>query len=532
MSRVRRLAHALASGYVALGANTVFTLASVPLAWSWLPKPEFGLWALTVQMASYVALIDIGMAGSSRILIDHKDQRNGGDYGSVIQTMLWVSLVQGLLILGLGLAAGFALPGLVGVPPELHRLFFLLSAGQCLLLAGTFLSRLFNFLLAAHQRHDLINYSQAGSFIVNYAVMAWAFARGQGVFSMLWGQLAGWVFFSAVCGAGCLRLGLFPAAGHWGRSSWVRFRELFDYGRDIFVFFLASQLVMASQTILVSRTLGLEAAAVWSVGTRAFQLLVQMVYRFFDYSCPALAEMIVREERDLLQRRFRSVVAWSAAVGVLAASLYAACNQPFVTVWTSGKVSWPASHDLLLAAWLAMSVLTHAHAGLIGQAKQFRLLPWLYLAEGVFFVGLSLWLLPRGGVGAMLAASLVSGLLFTFPYGLWRTSGFFGVPVKVVGLEWIRPAIMLFSVLVPATALVWLWTRGWSAPARLAVNGGVLGALGVWLFLRLGIEDSLRRELISRCPAWCRGALLFLCGSGSGRVEKGKLSPSGEPPIK
>jgi len=33
------------------------------------------------QIAGYIALIDFGMGGASRILIDYKDQKGSGDYG-------------------------------------------------------------------------------------------------------------------------------------------------------------------------------------------------------------------------------------------------------------------------------------------------------------------------------------------------------------------------------------------------------------------------------------------------------------------
>ena len=109
MTRFKRFVHSLASGHVLLGANMLYTLAFVPLAWSYLSKAEFGLWALTTQIGGYIALVDFGMGASvARILIDHKNDRAGGGYGGVIQTGVLVGLVQGLLILGSGTALAFA----------------------------------------------------------------------------------------------------------------------------------------------------------------------------------------------------------------------------------------------------------------------------------------------------------------------------------------------------------------------------------------------------------------------------------------
>src|SRR5271170_6561399 len=103
MSRLKRFTHSLLSGYVALGANIFYTLASVPLALHYLSKAEFGLWALTLQVANFISLVDLGMGSSiARILIDHKDERNNGRYGGAIKSGFMVCLVQGLLTLAVG----------------------------------------------------------------------------------------------------------------------------------------------------------------------------------------------------------------------------------------------------------------------------------------------------------------------------------------------------------------------------------------------------------------------------------------------
>ena len=53
MSRLKKFTRSLLSGYVALGANIFYTLASVPLALHYLGKAEFGLWALVSQISGY-----------------------------------------------------------------------------------------------------------------------------------------------------------------------------------------------------------------------------------------------------------------------------------------------------------------------------------------------------------------------------------------------------------------------------------------------------------------------------------------------
>ena len=168
------------------------------------------------------------------------------------------------------------------------------------------------------------------------------FFLGWGVFSLLLGAAVSWCCGTVICAAGCHWLGIWPKAGEWGRASWGLFRELFNYGADVFLIGLGTQLILSSQTVLVSRELGLEAAALWSVMTKAFSLVSQLVRHGIGNAMPAFAEMQTRREWERLWGRFRTLfVAINSLAGV-GAVLFAACNGPFIAIWLNGRFSWPA----------------------------------------------------------------------------------------------------------------------------------------------------------------------------------------------
>jgi cell division protein FtsW (lipid II flippase) len=62
-------------------------------------------------------------------------------------------------------------------------------------------------------------------------------------------------------------------------------------------------------------------------------VLAQVIYRIFDISAPALAEMMVRGEKELLCRRFRQIVVLSVNLAVVAGAMFALCNSTSVTRW-------------------------------------------------------------------------------------------------------------------------------------------------------------------------------------------------------
>ena len=498
MSRLKNYASALGSSYVALAANIVYTLASVPLALRYLDNAQFALWGLSVQIAGYIALIDFGMAGISRILIDYKDRKDDLAYGSAIQTSVLVSAVQAVLIVVCGIALAVVLVPVLNVPATLERHFIVLVIGQSVWLACTFLTRIFNYLLVAHQRQDVMNYSQVLLFAGNFAVLWLCFSAELGILSILWAQFCGWVLATAVAVFWCDRLRVYPARGKWGKATWAKFSELFAFGRDIFLFVLGSQLINASQVILVTRQLGFEAAAVWLICTRSFTLVGQLVYRIFDTSCPALAEMIVRNEKGWLLHRFRSIVLLSSSVAVVAGAIFAICNQSFVHVWADSKAGWPMSNDVLLALWLIISASARCHVGLVGQLKDFGFLRYLYLFEGLSFVVLSIVFLKSHGIPAMLLAGISSTLLFSFPYGIWRTARYFELPWRRILWDWSWPALRLGLSMAVLASLTWWLVRPLGAGARFVVASAVLIASGIPSLFYLGVDEKLRQELRDR----------------------------------
>src|SRR6185503_2177932 len=105
MSRAKNFLKGLGSGYVLLLANTAWTLLSLPLALHFLEKAEYTVWLVAAQIASYLAMIDLGTTGSGiRLLIDYKDKPASGEYGSMIKSMCALQFVQA----GVIIVAGFA----------------------------------------------------------------------------------------------------------------------------------------------------------------------------------------------------------------------------------------------------------------------------------------------------------------------------------------------------------------------------------------------------------------------------------------
>ena len=498
MSRSKRFISGLVSSYAAIGVNILYTIASVPLALHYLNKEEFGLWALVTQLSGYLMLLEFGMRGSvARSLSDHKDHMEDGIYGSILRTGTRVLAIQGLVVVLLGFAMAWFAPSLLGLPSRLQHLFTVLMAAQAIIGGLNLAVGALGAPLWSHQRLDISNLSGSISMIANFAALWTGFHLGWQLFSLTASACVAFLVGLAITYFSCRRLGFYPSREHRGHFDPLLFRELFHFGGGLFLMNLGAQLASASQVIVVSRLLGMEAAAIWSIATKIFGMAQQFVSRVLDSSAGGLAEMVVRKESGQLKKRFRDLVAISAVMAVAASAGISLMNGPFIEFWTSGKVTWAPWNNLLLACVLFSTAVTRCHTSLAGINKQIRGMKYIYLFEGLAFVTLSIFLVPWLGFSGLLIAALVCNMGITGTYGVGRTASYFGIP-RLQVIEWtshplgillLTAGVFSFSLLPGIAGLNPIQRLLIGAVAYCSV---ILPAL--WLF---GINPGLRSELKS-----------------------------------
>jgi O-antigen/teichoic acid export membrane protein len=507
MSRLKKFTRSILSGYLLQGANVLYTLASVSLALHYLSVKEFGLWTLVTTIANFnLIFMDMGMSGSlSRILIDHKDDRNSPNYGTVIQTGVLVLLVQGCLIGVMGSVISVWLPQWMAVPENFQHIFRLLLIFQCVLLGTTFAGRIFSFILMAHQRYDICNYASMGNFGVSLLVLWLGFEFQMGLYSLFAAFSAGSIFSILFSGWMVWRLGLLPEKKYRGRPSRAAFHELFFFGTDIFLMSIGQQLIAASAVPVISRTLGLEAAAVWGIATKVFTLAQQLVYRIYDFSAGALTEMMVRGETDRFRKRFADVAILTGLAAATVGVMLALGNGSFLKIWTHGRISWHPVNDLLMAISFFVYASLRLPSGLAATTKRIGAMKYIYFLEGAAFVALSLLLAPRLGFAGIIASGMLSDLFISGLYGSYRAASYFGIKRFDLFREWwARPAGFLLVSIAGALG-VWLVTRSLSAPLQLSLNVVLFGVIILLLLWRIGLPERLRSETAFRLKGKLHG---------------------------
>lgn len=498
MSRVKRFAWAVVSGYAALGANVIFTLVSVRIALHYLSNETFALWALISQIVGYLVLIDGGFGVAvARFLADYKDCPKDGRYGTALISGQVIFAAQAIILLVIGLLGAPYLASWFDVQGGDRSAFIFVLRGQTVVFSLLFLAKFVTSPFWSHQRADVLNWASTASFVVNGAVMWWAFAQNWGLVSLLAGQAASIIVYIGWSAIAVVKLGLLPKKGEWGRLDFNQIREFFPFARDLFFMTLGNQLLTASQVIIVTKTLGLNAAAIWTVCSRSFSLAQQATTRIFESSGSVFAEMFVRGETDRLKQRFHDIVALSASVSVALAVLGVAGNALFVQYWTNGRVSWGIENDVLLGAYLIVFSVSRCFTSFVGVTKHVRGLRFIYFFEGLTFIGLAILAAPKLGTAGIAAAALVATLIWSGAYGLFETARYLNVQVGVF-LRWFRPPLWLAIVCTPVGVAAW-WAFGfWGNLAAQILIGVAALAIILLASSTIGLSPSLRTELLAR----------------------------------
>jgi O-antigen/teichoic acid export membrane protein len=502
VNRTDSFARGLSASWFAAFITVIYGLVSVPLALHYLSVEKFGLLMLLLQLAGYFTLIEIGMSGATaRLLIDYKDTSSTDSYGSLILTASLVFAIQAVIILLVGLFGAPRIVMLLGTPLHLQEdaTFLLRWLCGCFAFVTTF--KIFGSVLYANKRLDLINIFSSVGVLVGLALMALVLASGgnlQGLFVVFVVQALLTVIFQ---GLGCWWFKLLPQHGRWGRPTAAHFKETFLYAKDVFFFNVSNQILEASQLIIVSKTMGLTAAAMWSVGTKVFNLLQQVLTKIEGTAVVFFSEMMVRGEHALLKKRFQQIYEISAGAAVASLAVAVAVNKPFVTAWAEPSLAWPISLSALMAIAIFFNVVSRCHIDFILNSKKLLALRYIYLIEAVAFVSTAFVLTAVFGLYGVILAAISCMIFVRMGYTCWRISKYFHIPKRLVYWDWLKRPVLSSLVVLPfVISSPWI-TAGFASPlAQTAVAATWTGvpALSVLSCLALHEETSmvLRRQVV------------------------------------
>lgn len=421
MTRTRRFADAIWSGYALTAITSVLNLITIPIALAVLGKEAFGLWSAVLQVTTLAAVFDMGLGPSlARFVTDYKDQPEKGEYGQFVKSVLVVGWLQTALF---GIASAVAvplLPGMMSIPAEQARLFKLLVAVQLGTTALGFPLRVFSQLLYANQLLATLNSLAILGTSLYAIVLVVGLHSGMGIYSYLAASWASFLIIQISTVVLAYRRGLVPEF----RNAPVSFRilkPLASFSSQVLLIVVGLQLIAFAPTLLITRKLGLAALADWTVGTRLAMLGWQLVTRITGSSEPIFWEMFSRGEVARLRSRLLDLGRLAGSMAALLGGGVVAVNAPFVALWTQSRVQWWSGADVLLFLWIVVFAAASVFNMVPGITKRVGSMKYVYVLEGLAMVALAYMPFPPIRREWQVAMVLVAAVaVFRFPYGVAR----------------------------------------------------------------------------------------------------------------
>ena len=466
---------AAASSYLGSASAVITGLLSIKLATHHLSQEEFGLWGFTMQTVGYFMLMDLGVSNSITRLLG--EPLASGDQKKINTwfTLSFLTLAsQALLILGIGLflrpyvLEWFHIPEpLLGRASVLWLAFLVIQA----------IALVFKLSFAILHAQNRVYWTSTLQVVGSWAGLAAFFlmlSNDWGVLAYAWSSGVTMMLVSLggvlAVRRGGLRFGLSMVG-----VTRSEVRKLFGFSSTMFVLGLASQVYFASQGLVATKMLGLEAAAVLAVTGRAVSIAMQSIWKPLDAFAPRWQVAYCAGDFPRVTREFQLMVRFTILLAVAAAVVVGLINQPFVLWWTKADYFGGLLFSLLLCFFMVIQGINRCFITpffLTLRVKAYSVVNLISVATaiGSMILFTHFWGLPGIPLG-LIAADLV------FPMWFYTKKGseclhVNGLKLLLADLAYILPAISIAIILAIylehlafASDFVWLLVAGACASA-------------------------------------------------------------------
>lgn len=477
-----------ASSYLQMGSQVLAGVLSIPLALHFLSNKEFGLWSFVAQSVGYLMLLDLGVGHSlGRLLAEPLHTGNEQEWNGWFNLALVIFTIQAMVILGLGLWLVNPILHWFPIPTSLFSqardLWLWLLTVNAMILP----LRVFRGIVIAQNR----SYWMYGGVMLG----SWGGLLAFFIFLKAgWGVLAyGWM---AMAQTG-LTVGLPLAATlfgphhfrlSWRNLPWRHLRELFGFSLAIFVISVSVQIVFMSQSLIITKILGLAAVASFTVCSKVPMLLMQAIWQPFDAFIPRWQIYWAKGQKAVLTEEYRRMFRFTVGLATAVMVCCFALNRWFVFIFGKPEFYVGKTFDVFFALFVIIPVWTHCLAQCFVLAKRMKGLAVVVLINTALFlaaaiIGTKLYGLT-GFVGFTAVYSLIGVSLW---YQLLRGPRLLGLNLRELARDHGLNLLVFFALLGGG----WLLFHETRSSAQLLMAEMGLSAVAVIWFVARFRQDLL-----------------------------------------
>jgi O-antigen/teichoic acid export membrane protein len=322
------------SAYAQMGVGMLCSLLLIRIATRSLTPEEFGLWSFVVGSIGYFLMLDFGLSYSlGRIFADPIYSGDG--------RALSEKLILGCVVL-LGQAILIAVLGIMLCEPLLH--YFKISAGLreeagrlwiwCILIYATTLPlNVFPAIIHAQNRPYNANIISAISQVANLVVFWHFMTHGSGVMAYAYAILS-----ATICRYLGYILCVFPGRNFMKltlvRPDFSELPSIMKYSISVFASMITTQASGAAQIMILTRMLGLDAVAIYSVSSRVPMLLSSLCMKPFEAHRTEWVGLYCQKKTGPMLASIWKALQFTLILILIAISISIIINPLFVKYWT------------------------------------------------------------------------------------------------------------------------------------------------------------------------------------------------------
>lgn len=463
-----------------------------------LGSEQFGLYALSLGLVSWLSALDLGTVPGLRVLLARDSGRL--DSAGITRTVSSATAGQAglaLLTLAAGGALAWAAPWLAGdtllASDASRTLIWLLAAGSAVSVGGQALAGA----LEAHQMGYVERGVRMLRTVVRLVVTVALLEAGAGLAALGWAHLA-----AALCGLFALVAGTMHKLPELRLNSravrWAALRETARPGIWLTVGAVAGLMIAAADRLVVARWFSLEAVAVLSVSAALFLLAESLLTFLLDGARPLLAQSLGDGRTDDAAALYQRTAQATAVLAATAAATVLAVNRGFVAAWAGPEHYGGWALDLALAAAMLSQVWTLPHRAALAASLDVRRPTAVRLAESALNLPLSIAMVRVLGLAGVMWGTAAAALA-TSAWALPRMAGRkLGIDARATWRP-VERSTWCALILFPAAWRLREFEFGGYVGTALTAALMALAALPlIWFF---GFDREVRRRL--RLPvAW------------------------------
>jgi O-antigen/teichoic acid export membrane protein len=484
MSR-RAVVNTAAASYIQLASLALTGFISVPLALHYLDTERMGLWSFVTQSLGYFLLLDFGVISSTgRLMGEPIHSGDPRECGRWLGLFILVSSLQGLLIF---LAGWFSTDWVLhwfSIPeplrPEAHSLWLWMLSLNAL----TFPLRISGGILYAQNRaYWTLLAGTAGSWA---GLLGFFLFLRAGTGSLAYGYSTGLVMLvSYVLPWLAIYWGPHRFKISLGDIRWSDVKQLFNFSSGVFVIGVAVQVIFFSQTLVITKLLGLSAVTLFMVSSKVGTYGLQILWRTFDSLTPRWQQLYVAGDRAHLASSFQRYTGLVMSLALLGGTFVIVLNHPFVNLWTKKPELYDSiGFDALLALYILQHAWNHCLAFCPMLAKKIRTLGWIAVLDMLLNIAMCVALAPKMGVKGVLAGSIIGSLVSMF-YLTWVAPRY----VSLTAGSLIKPSLGRWLAMGICAALAFICLRSIDSAGRDLWLRGMICVLAAGLFVVLHRDD-------------------------------------------